>query len=142
MKVLNKIEADFNDIVASENDIIKNLRVENFGEFRKQGIPTSKEEFWKFTNPSIIKDSEFSLGTSSKFTDNNFDVILVNGKLIKRNEKIINNDITINNIGKNIAEVVQKKSTPFKKPRKSGGSPKGVNDPPIFATRKMKKTII
>ena len=93
MKVLNKIEADFNDIVASENDIIKNLRVENFGEFRKQGIPTSKEEFWKFTNPSIIKDSEFSLGTSSEFTDNNFDIILVNGKLIKRNEKIVNKDI-------------------------------------------------
>ena len=93
MKVLNKIEADFNDIVASENDIIKNLRVENFGEFRKQGIPNSKEEFWKFTNPSIIKDSEFSLGTSSEFTDNNFDIILVNGKLIKRNEKIVNKDI-------------------------------------------------
>ena len=93
MKVLNKIEADFNDIVASENDIIKNLRVENFGEFSKQGIPTSKEEFWKFTNPSIIKDSEFSLGTSSEFTDNNFDIILVNGKLIKRNEKIVNKDI-------------------------------------------------
>ena len=35
--------------MANENDTIKNLRVENFGEFRKQGIPTSKEEFWKFT---------------------------------------------------------------------------------------------
>ena len=45
-------------------------------------------------------------------------------------------------MGKNIAEVVQKKSTPFKNPRNSGGSPRGVNDPPIFATRKMKKTII
>ena len=90
MKVLNKIEADFNDIVVSENDIIKNLREENFSEFRKQGIPTSKEEFWKFTNPSIIKDSEFSLGTSSEFTDNNFDIIFVNGKFVKRNEKIVN----------------------------------------------------
>ena len=43
MKVLNKIEADFNDIVAGENDIIKDLRVENFSEFKKLGIPTSKE---------------------------------------------------------------------------------------------------
>ena len=45
-------------------------------------------------------------------------------------------------MGANIADVVQKKLTPFKKPKNSGGSPKGVNDPPIFATRKIKKTII
>ena len=93
MKVLNKIEADFNGIVANENDIIKNLRMENFSEFKKLGIPTSKEEFWKFTNPSIIKDSEFSLGNPRKITDSNFDIILVNGKLIKKNEKIVNKDI-------------------------------------------------
>ena len=93
MKVLNKIEADFNGIVANEDDIIKNLRMENFNEFKKLGIPTSKEEFWKFTNPSIIKDSEFSLGNPRKITDSNFDIILVNGKLIKKNEKIVNKDI-------------------------------------------------
>ena len=114
MKVLNKIEADFNDIVASENDIIKNLREENFSEFRKQGIPTSKEEFWKFTNPSIIKDSEFSLGTSSEFTDNNFDIILVNGKLIKRNEKIVNKDIQ-NSLNDRIIDMTnfEKTDNPF-----------------------------
>ncbi len=37
--------------------------------------------------------------------------------------------------------VVQKKLTPFKKPKKSGGSPSGLREPPILATRKMKKTI-
>ena len=93
MKVLNKIEADFNDIVANESDIVKNLRTENFSEFKKLGIPTSKEEFWKFTNPSVIKDSEFSLGDSSEITDNEFDIILVNGKLIKKTGKIVNKDI-------------------------------------------------
>ena len=93
MKVLNKIEADFNDIVANENDIVKDLRIENFSEFKKLGIPTSKEEFWKFTNPSVIKDSEFSLGDSSEITDNEFDIILVNGKLIKKTGKIVNKDI-------------------------------------------------
>ena len=36
--------------------------------------------------------------------------------------------------------VVQKKLTPFRKPRNSGGSPSGVSAPPIFETRKMKKT--
>ena len=43
--------------------------------------------------------------------------------------------------GKNMAFVVQKKSTPLRNPRKRGGSPNGVSDPPIFATRKIKKTI-
>lgn len=41
--------------------------------------------------------------------------------------------------GKNICSKVQKKSTPFKKPKKSGGSPSGVKPPPIFATKKIKK---
>ena len=45
-------------------------------------------------------------------------------------------------MGKNIALVVQKKSTPFKKPKNKGGSPNGVSDPPIFATKKMKNTTI
>ena len=94
MRVLNKIEADFNNFAAGENDTIKNLRLKNFNEFKRIGIPTSKEEFWKFTNPSVIKDSEFSLGISREITDNDYDIILVNGKLVKRNEKIVNNDIT------------------------------------------------
>ena len=37
---------------------------------------------------------------------------------------------------------VQKKGTPFKKPRKSGGSPIGLSRPPILLTIKMKKTVI
>ena len=48
----------------------------------------------------------------------------------------------MNNIGLNIAVVVQKKLTPFRKPRNNGGSPNGVNEPPILATRKIKKTIV
>ena len=55
---------------------------------------------------------------------------------------IVNSGIIINTIGRNIALVVQKKSTPFKKPKKSGGSPNGVSDPPMFATRKMKNMTI
>ena len=41
-----------------------------------------------------------------------------------------------------MADVVQKKSTPFKKPKKRGGSPRGVNDPPMLATKNIKNTII
>ena len=43
MKVLNKIEADFNNIVSNANNFINDLRIENFTEFKKLGIPTSKE---------------------------------------------------------------------------------------------------
>ena len=35
--------------------------------------------------------------------------------------------------------VVQKKSTPRRKPTNNGGSPSGLSAPPILATRKMKK---
>ena len=35
---------------------------------------------------------------------------------------------------------VQEKSTPFKKPKNNGGSPIGVNDPPILETKKIKNT--
>ena len=93
MKVLNKIEADFNNSIGNESDLVKNIRTENFNEFKKIGIPTSKDEFWKFTNPSIINVSEFSLGNSSEMNDELFDIIVVNGKLIKKTEEIENKDI-------------------------------------------------
>ena len=35
---------------------------------------------------------------------------------------------------------VHSNGTPFRKPRKSGGSPSGVRRPPQFETTKMKKT--
>ena len=37
--------------------------------------------------------------------------------------------------------MVQKKSTPCRKPTNSGGSPSGESAPPILATRKMKNTM-
>ncbi|MEC7712977.1 MAG: hypothetical protein VYE32_03095, partial [Candidatus Thermoplasmatota archaeon] len=72
MKVLNKIEADFENIITSVSGETKEIHIENFNEFKKEGIPTSKQEFWKFTNPSILKDSEFTLGHYSEFEDNKF----------------------------------------------------------------------
>ena len=93
MKVLQKIEADFKKNIAEVSGKIKDIYAENFSEFKKIGIPDSKQEFWKFTNPSVIKDSEFSLGSSSNFEDEEFDIIIVNGELIKKAEKIENKDI-------------------------------------------------
>ncbi|MNZ98420.1 hypothetical protein D3C78_1177020 [compost metagenome] len=39
-----------------------------------------------------------------------------------------------------MCSTVQKKPTPLRKPRNSGGSPSGVSPPPMLATRKMKNT--
>ena len=114
MKVLNKIEADFENIITSVSGETKEIHIENFNEFKKEGIPTSKQEFWKFTNPSIIKDSEFTLGHYSEFEDDKFDIIVVNGKLIKKTEEIQNKNIQDSLAGKLIEnEVFKKTGNPF-----------------------------
>ena len=46
-----------------------------------------------------------------------------------------------NRVSGKMCLTVQKKSTPFKKPKNKGGSPKGVSDPPALETIKMKNTI-
>jgi len=113
MNVLNKIAADFDNTI-NHNAILKNIRIENFDEFKKTGIPTSKEEFWKYTDPSIVNNSEFSLGIPNKIDDNNFDIIIVNSKVIKNND---NTKVTNIQIGleEKIVEVsdFNKTSNPF-----------------------------
>ena len=99
MKVLHRIEADFEKSISTSSDETKEIRIDNFNEFKKLGIPTSKQEFWKFTNPSIIKDSELTLGLSKNYDDENYDIIVINGKLTKKND-----DIKINNINESLAE--------------------------------------
>ena len=59
-----------------------------------------------------------------------------------RPKKITNKQTTIKSMGANIADVVQKKLTPFKNPKNNGGSPRGVSDPPMFATKNIKNTIM
>ena len=93
MKVLDRMAADFDSTINDAEEVVKKIRIENFSEFKESGIPTSKEEFWKYTNPSIINDSEFSLGAPSEINDDDFDIIIVNGKLVKKIEKVQNTDV-------------------------------------------------
>ncbi|MDG1545217.1 MAG: Fe-S cluster assembly protein SufD [Candidatus Poseidoniia archaeon] len=109
MKVLDKISADFDNSISDETESIKNIRIDNFTEFKKMGIPTSKEEFWKYTDPSIINDSEFNLGNSENMEDENYDIIIVNGKLVKKLEGMQNTDI-IDGLSEDILD-----SSPFLK---------------------------
>ena len=93
MKVLDGMLADFDSTINKADEVVKNIRIENFSEFKENGIPTSKEEFWKYTDPSIVKDSEFSLGASSEINDDGFDIVIVNGKLVKKIEHIQNTNV-------------------------------------------------
>ena len=93
MKVLDGMLADFDNTIDKADEVVKNIRIENFSEFKENGIPTSKEEFWKYTDPSIVKDSEFSLGASSEINDDGFDIVIVNGKLVKKIEHIQNTNV-------------------------------------------------
>ena len=46
MKVLNRIATDFDSTINDADEVVKNIRIENFNEFKESGIPTSKDEFW------------------------------------------------------------------------------------------------
>ena len=104
MKVLDRMVADFDNTINNNNEIIKNIRIENFNEFKKTGIPTSKEEFWKYTDPSVVNNSEFSLGIPNNIEDNAFDIIIVNGKLIQKSDKVQIADVQIG-LEENILEI-------------------------------------
>ena len=114
MKILQAIEADFEESISRSSDEAREIRTDNFNEFKKLGIPTSKQEFWKFTNPSVIKDSEFRLGLSNDFEDDKFDIIVVNGKLTKKTDELKINDIRGSLAEKSISNNVFKKTNnPF-----------------------------
>tara|TARA_Y100000590_G_scaffold446165_1_gene579464 strand:- start:842 stop:1261 length:420 start_codon:yes stop_codon:yes gene_type:complete len=54
----------------------------------------------------------------------------------------INKIIDVKSIGKNILSSGHSNGTPSRKPRNNGGSPSGESEPPMFATKKIKKIII
>ncbi len=114
MKVLHKIESDFEKTIANSGSETKGIRIDNFNEFKKMGIPTSKQEFWKFTNPSVIKDFEFTLGATNDFEDDKFDIVIVNGKLTKKTDNIKVNDIHGSLGEKDISnKIFEKTNNPF-----------------------------
>jgi hypothetical protein len=55
-------------------------------------------------------------------------------------KKIASNAPSRKSVSGKMCFAVQKKSTPFRKPRNSGGSPSGVSEPPALLTVKMKNT--
>ena len=59
MKAIEKFTADFENIMKLSDDNLSDSRKESFEEFTKSGLPTRKEENWKYSDPSIISKCEF-----------------------------------------------------------------------------------
>ena len=114
MKAIERFTADFNHIMELSDDNLNDLRKESFKEFTKKGLPTRKEEYWKYSDPSVISKNEFKLAKSSKHEDEDFDIVLVNGKIVKtlRNCKMGNIPDGINE-GELSKSVLEKKEKPF-----------------------------
>ena len=114
MKAIERFTAYFDHIMELSDDKLNDLRKESFEEFTKKGLPTRKEEYWKYSDPSVISKNEFKLAKSSKHEDDDFDIVLVNGKIVKtlRNCKMGNIPDGINE-GELSKSVLEKKEKPF-----------------------------
>ena len=84
MKAVETFTTDFESTLNLPDDNLKILRRESFEEFKKHGLPTRKEEYWKYSDPSIISNIELEFVSSGQYEDRNYDVILVNGKIVKK----------------------------------------------------------
>ena len=83
MKTLEAFAESFKTTLDSQDKRIEILRKNAFEEFNKAGIPTRKQEYWKFSDPSLILNLNLKYNDSSRDFDDNYDLILGNGKIIK-----------------------------------------------------------
>ena len=58
MKAVETFTTDFENTLNLPDDNLKLLRQESFEEFKKQGLPTRKQEYWKYLPmpPRAIQD--------------------------------------------------------------------------------------
>jgi len=114
MKAVETFTTDFENTLNLPDDNLKLLRQESFEEFKKQGLPTRKEEYWKYSDPSIISNIELEFVFSGQYEDRNYDVILVNGKIVKKF-----NDCQMGDISEGLRsgdldeDLLKKKDKPF-----------------------------
>ena len=114
MKAIERFTADFDSIMKLPDDNLNDLRKESFEEFRKKGLPTRKEEYWKYSDPSIISKFELKLGISSEYEDEDYDIILVNGNIVKELKKCKMGNIPDGIKEGEISEsILEKKEKPF-----------------------------
>ena len=114
MKAVETFTTDFENTLNLPDDNLKLLRQESFEEFKKQGLPTRKEEYWKYSDPSIISNIELEFVSSGQYDDENYDVVLVNGKIVKKFNDCQMGDISEGLRSGNLDEdLLKKKDKPF-----------------------------
>ena len=64
MKTIEALTESFNNTLSLE-DKIKDLRVKAFEDFSKAGIPNRKQEYWKFSDPSVILNLDLNYNDST-----------------------------------------------------------------------------
>ena len=114
MKTLESFAEAFKTTLDSQDKRIEILRKNAFEEFSKAGIPTRKQEYWKFSDPSVILNLNLKYNDSSSDFDDNYHLILGNGKIIKNTVKgksgSISEGIKKGYIDENVLEI---KENPF-----------------------------
>ena len=114
MKAVETFTTDFENTLNLPDDKLKLLRRESFEEFKKHGLPTRKEEYWKYSDPSIISNIELEFVSSGQYEDENYDVVLVNGKIVKKFNGCQMGDISEGLKSGNLDEdLLKKKDKPF-----------------------------
>ena len=114
MKAVETFTTDFENTLDLPDDNLKILRRESFEEFKKHGLPTRKEEYWKYSDPSIISNIELEFVSFGQYEDENYDVILVNGKIVKKFEDCQMGDISEGLRNGILGEdLLEKKDKPF-----------------------------
>lgn len=78
---INYLEDKFNQLQASDaNDVLNNIRQEGFKTFNRNGIPTLRNEEWRFTSIGNLFKKEYSLsGDNLKITSSDIDAVRLPG---------------------------------------------------------------
>ena len=114
MKSIDKFAESFKNTLDVPDDTVKQLRIEAFEEFSKTGVPTRKQEYWKFSDPSVILNLDLEFNDSLNEIDEDYDLILCNGKITKNKINCKTGSISEGIIQKDISEnVLGIKENPF-----------------------------
>ena len=83
MKVLDNFKADFENTIHLSKGLIKDIRSKAFEKFISEKFPTRRDEYWKYSDPSSILKLDLNYNDAGNFEDDNYDIILSNGKIVK-----------------------------------------------------------
>jgi len=94
MKALDNFKADFENTLQLSKGLIKEIRSKAFEKFISEKFPTRRDEYWKYSDPSSILKLDLNYNDSGDFKDDNYDIILSNGRIVKTLSKFKTGNIS------------------------------------------------